>query len=399
MIPVLKLSEVCEKITDGTHHSPPVVQEGVPYITAKHVKEGELRFFDKPWYVSKKDHAEIYARCDPKKGDVLYIKDGATTGIAAVNEYDFPFSMLSSVALLRPIEGACDPNYLTRWLNSPIAKDGFIRRMGGAAIKRLTLAKIKQFQIPLPPLSEQKRIAWILDAADGLRAKRRAALAQLDTLLQSTFLDLFGDPVTNPKGWEMLELVEFCESKSDMKCGPFGTQLQVHEFKKEGVPLWGIRHVNSGFEKTTVEFVSKTKAKELEQYSLKAGDIVMTRKGTIGNCHVYPSTLPAGIMHSDLLRLRVSLEKCDPVFLSFQFMLSSRIKRQIALMSPGAVMPGINVSKLKRLSVENPPLDLQRRFATIVESVERQKARHREHLAQLDTLFASLQQRAFKGEL
>jgi type I restriction enzyme S subunit len=93
---IKNLSEVCSKITDGTHHSPPVCDSGIPYITAKHLKKDGLKFFELPWFISPEHHAEIFARCDPRPGDVLYIKDGATTGIAAVNRYDFEFSMLSS---------------------------------------------------------------------------------------------------------------------------------------------------------------------------------------------------------------------------------------------------------------------------------------------------------------
>ena len=145
------------------------------------------------------------------------------------------------------------------------------------------------------------------------------------------------------------------------------TQLQQHEFTKDGVPLWGIKHVNSGFSFPTDEFVTSEKAKKLASYSLIAGDLVMTRKGTIGNCHIYPTAFDDGITHSDLLRLRVSPDRANSQFICSQFGYSRKIQRQLEMMSPGAVMPGINVGKLKNLMVEAPPLDLQRRFATIVE--------------------------------
>ena len=213
------------------------------------------------------------------------------------------------------------------------------------------------------------------------------------------FLDLFGDPVTNPKGWEELAVADLCENSEDVRCGPFGTQLHQHEFTRSGVPLWGIKHVNAGFAFQTDEFVSDMKAASLAQYSVIPGDLVMTRKGTIGNCHVYPSSLEPGIMHSDLLRLRLSPVEADVQFICSQLAYSRYIQRQLEFMSPGAVMPGINVTKLKKLQVETPPLDLQHHFAQIVESVEHQKATQRAHLAELDTLFASLQASAFQGDL
>jgi len=284
-----------------------------------------------------------------------------------------------------------------------VKTDVFIQKMidvaTGANYPAVSDAKVRASTIPLPLLPEQKRIAEILDAADALRAKRRESLAQLDTLLQSTFLDMFGDPVTNPMGWDELAVGDLCESQDDVRCGPFGTQLQRHEFTDSGIPLWGIKHVNAGFSYPTDEFITREKAKKLTQYSIIPGDLVMTRKGTIGNCHIYPSSLDPGVMHSDLLRLRVSPTKTDAQFISSQFTYSRRIQQQLELMSPGAVMPGINVTKLKKLKVETPPLKLQRRFAAIVEAIEQQKARHRAQLAELDTLFASLQQRAFRGDL
>jgi type I restriction enzyme S subunit len=295
-----------------------------------------------------------------------------------------------------------DPRYVD-WL---LAGDPIRLRYDAisfGAVPRRRRAKVSDFlaiDIPEPPpLAEQKRIAAILDAADALRAKRRESLAQLDTLLQSTFLEMFGDPVTNPKGWEELSISELCDSPEDVRCGPFGTQLQQHEFTTSGVPLWGIKHVNTGFSFTTNEFISEEKARQLNAYRIMPGDLVMTRKGTIGNCCIYPDHLSSGVMHSDLLRLRISEKRANNQFISFQFAYSRKIQRQLELMSPGAVMPGINVSKLKKLNIECPPLDLQQRFATIVESIERQKTRLRAHLAELDGLFASLQSRAFNGQL
>jgi type I restriction enzyme, S subunit len=151
----VKLKDVCERITDGTHHSPPSQEKGVPYITAKHLKNTGLDFFSNPTYISIEDHQKIYSRCSPKKGDVLYIKDGATTGLAAVNNYDFEFSMLSSLALIKPLKDRLNNLYLKYWLNAPHVKTYLTRTMSGAAIKRFTLTKIKAFMLPLPPLNLQ----------------------------------------------------------------------------------------------------------------------------------------------------------------------------------------------------------------------------------------------------
>ncbi|WP_066380407.1 restriction endonuclease subunit S [Anabaena sp. CA = ATCC 33047] len=149
-----KLSDVCDKITDGTHHSPPTLNKGIPYITAKHLKVYGLDFFSDPWFVSEEDHKKIYTRCNPEQGDVLYIKDGVTTGIAAINNYDFEFSMLSSLALLK-VGKAIISEYLCDWLNNESVRTSHLKNVAGAAITRLTLTKIKDFYIPVPPLTLQ----------------------------------------------------------------------------------------------------------------------------------------------------------------------------------------------------------------------------------------------------
>ncbi|ELX04647.1 restriction endonuclease subunit S [Acinetobacter baumannii] len=150
-----KIKQVLTKLTDGTHHSPPAMDEGIPYITAKHIKEGFIDFYSKPTFVSIEDHKAIYSRCDPIQGDVLYIKDGATTGIASINYFDFEFSLLSSVALLRPNPKLLTSDYLESWLNHKTVKQNILQNMGGAAIKRLTLAKIKDLDILVPNLENQ----------------------------------------------------------------------------------------------------------------------------------------------------------------------------------------------------------------------------------------------------
>lgn len=183
--PFYTLGTVCEKISDGTHHSPAIQPNGVPYITAKHLKAYGLDFHADPWFVSMEDHQTIYSRCDPKPNDVLYIKDGATSGLAAINNYDFEFSMLSSLALLRPNKKLISACYLCHWLNNNEVRKKLIGEMAGAAIRRLTLSKIKAFRLPVPPLPLQQTFATRIASIEALKATHRRALAALDALFAS----------------------------------------------------------------------------------------------------------------------------------------------------------------------------------------------------------------------
>jgi type I restriction enzyme S subunit len=125
----------------------------------------------------------------------------------------------------------------------------------------------------------------------------------------------------------------------------------------------------------------------------------MTRKGTIGNCAVYPDNFPLGIMHSDLLRLRVNQQLCESAFLAHQLHYSQAVGQQLELISGGAVMPGINVTKLKHLEVLVPPITIQREFTHRSDSIKKLKRSYKDSLAEYDSLFASLLQRAFRGKL
>jgi type I restriction enzyme S subunit len=201
------------------------------------------------------------------------------------------------------------------------------------------------------------------------------------------------------KGWQMCALSELCESPDDIRCGPFGTQLQRSEYQASGVPLWNIKHVNSHFALPANEFLTKAKAADLSNYSLLSGDIVMTRKATVGNCSVYPSHLDLGIMHSDLLRVRVSRASCTPDFLSFALAFSAEVKHQVNSVSAGATTKGINVSMLKGIAIHVPPLPLQEDFAQRMTEIRALEASQAASRQRMEALFQSLLHRAFNGEL
>jgi type I restriction enzyme S subunit len=390
-LPVLSLDEVCLKITDGTHHSPPIAPSGIPYVTAKHVKPEGLTFFEDPWFVSEADHAAIYSRCDPKKGDVLYIKDGATTGIAALNNYDFPFSMLSSVALLRPKPHLCEPRFLCWWLNSPLSKEKFIGQMGGAAIKRLTLSKIKRFEIPLPPLAEQRRIAEVLDRAEALRAKRRAALAQLDSLTQSLFLDLFGDPVMNRKGFPVFRMGDVCDVRD-------GTHDSPKYVSEGGYPLVTSKNLSGGFvDLSDVNLISEADYIQINKRSkVDRGDIIMPMIGTIGSPVLVEDEPRFAIKNVALIKFT----EASPSPILVRHLLScSYFDHIVGQKNRGGTQKFVSLGDLRSFPLPLPPIALQREFARRVTAVEALKTAQRASLAELDALFATLQHRAFKGEL
>jgi type I restriction enzyme M protein len=216
--PRVRLGDVCERIMDGTHFSPKSYEQGdYRYITAKNIKEWGLAL-DDVTYLSKSDHDEIYRRCPVRKGDVLYIKDGATTGIATINPLNEEFSLLSSVAVLRGKEGVLDNRFLAHYLNSPRGKSRMLGMVSGVAITRLTLTKINDAEIHLPPLNIQKEIVAEIEGYQNVIDGARAVL------------DNYRPHIPIHPDWPKLELGSLAENldarripitKGDRKEGPF----------------------------------------------------------------------------------------------------------------------------------------------------------------------------------
>ena len=240
-------------------------------------------------------------------------------------------------------------------------------------------------KFPLLPLAEQKRIAGILDAADALRAKRRESLAQLDTFLQSTFLDMFGDPVTNPMGWKLNALDE------------------VGEVQTGATPPSKLEGMFDG----EVPFVTPSALRETWIESCRtvteagAGKSRTVRRGATLVCCIGATIGKMG-KASDFSAFNQQINAVawgDRVADDFGLEVMRFFKQQIATAGASTTLPILKKSLFQRISVPVPPLAEQRRFAAIVESIEQQKATQRTHLAELDTLFASVQSRAFRGDL
>ena len=338
-----------------------------------------------------------------KRGDVLVAKitpcfENGKMAFADNLAHELGFGT-TEFHVFRPSERITGP-YLFNFLRAPyVRKAGAMKMKGAAGQRRVPADFFAALRIPLPPLDEQKRIAGILDAADALRAKRREALAQLDTLLQSTFLDMFGELTGN--GWEMVTVEDVARNKNNaIRTGPFGSQLLHSEFVSEGIRVLGIDNaVANVFRKGEPRFITPQKYELLRRFTVRPGDVLITIMGTCGRCAVVPEDVGVAINTKHLCCITLDREKCLPGFMHAYFLEHPLARRYLERSAKGAIMAGLNMGIIKALPIPVPPLDLQHRFAAIVESVEQQKASQRAHLAELDTLFASLQSRAFRGDL
>ena len=255
--------------------------------------------------------------------------------------------------------------------------------------------RIAEIEIPLPSLEEQRRIAALLDKVSDLIAKRRAQLDKLDLLVKARFVEMFGDLAAPECPHKKCKLVETCVSSDDIKCGPFGTQLSKEEYQDHGVAVWEIPQINSYFTTQPTHFLTVEKAEQLKAYSIIPGDIAMSRKGNVGRCALFPDNFDSGIIHSDVLRIRVDKQQVNPCFMMYQLHFSGAVQRQIEVVSSGAIMAGVNVTKLKHIEIHLPDFDLQQQFAHFVGEVDRVKYSINNSLEKLETLKKALMQQYF----
>ena len=385
------IDEACLLVTDGTHYTPPDVGQGIPFLTVKDFSnDGHVDLVGCSHITEDEFEKAERGNSAPKPGDVLFSKDG-TVGKVYVVDTGETFAVLSSLAILRPDASRLDASYFGWVLKADSCLDQASRSKTGSAIRRIILKDLKRVRFPLPPLAEQKRIARILDAADAFRAKRREALAQLDNLLQSTFLDMFGDPVTNPLGWKVVivgDEIAFLTS---------GSRGWAKYYAKDGDTFIRIQNLKDGqLDLGDIAFVRAPESAEAKRTAVKPGDVLLSITADLGRTAVVPRGIAKAHINQHLAILRFT--SMNPVFVSYQ-LASSGGQAQFDRLNREGVKAGLNFNDVKSIRLTNPPLNLQSRFAAIAESVERQKASQRAHLAELDTLFASLQSRAFRGNL
>ncbi len=310
-------------------------------------------------------------------GSVTYAPDGG-----------WPIDTAFYIERLKP--NALDLRYLFYALGQCHLEDRVIT----TSIPGLSRDDIYSARIPLPPLPEQRRIAAILDKADAVRRKRQHTLALADQFLRSAFLDLFGDPVTNPKGWPVESFEECCEA---IFKGAF--DLKAASYRNEGIPFIRIADIQDRtIDLSNAVFIDEETHEKYGRSELTPGDIVFSKVGTIDRIAAIPKTIPRCNCSQNNVGARLKPDLLQVEF-ALALLTTSAILNQIRAGSKKAVQDKLVLSELRRLSVILPPAENQHRFTSIVEFVERQRAYQRAHLAKLDALFASLQQRAFRGKL
>lgn len=318
------------------------------------------------------------------KHTVLIAMYGATIGATAILPTEA--STNQACAAFLPSDRVSS-EYLYYFLYSHKTK---IISLGvGGAQPNISATILKQIEIPLPPLDEQKRIAEELDKISGLIAKRKSQLEKLDLLVKAKFVEIFGDPVTNPMGWKKENL----SSLSEIKIGPFGSLLHKEDYVSNAHPLVNPSHIDNG--NIAIDnglTVSNEKYCELAPYHLKIGDIVLGRRGEMGRCAVV--TNKGLLCGTGSLIIRPN-KVINPYILQ-KIIAFPTFRKNIENMAVGVTMQNLNVPIVSNFQIPLYPMELQLIYIKLNSQTEQTKIKLQKGLEQLETLYKARMQEYFK---
>ena len=339
---------------------------------------------------------------DDKKGveavseDVLIAWDGANAGTIGYGKNGFIGSTIARLRI-KPESKLFTP-FLGLYLKSQF--DYLRKTATGATIPHINRKALESIPLPKIELNDQIRIAHLLGKVEGLIAQRKQHLQQLDDLMKSVFLEMFGDPIKNPHDFPVRKLSDFyINPKEGTKCGPFGSALKKDEYVDSGIPVWNMDNIDPTGRMLPPfrMWITSEKFKELSSYSVIDGDIIISRAGTVGKMCVAKMNGEAAIISTNLIRLRLG-DKLRPLHVvSLMTYCKGRIGR--LKVGPDGAFTHMNTWILDKLEFPYPPTELQDQFASIVEKVESLKSRYQQSLNDLESLYGALSQQAFKGEL
>ncbi|MDH5913640.1 restriction endonuclease subunit S [Vibrio splendidus] len=377
-------------IRDGTHDSPKPVEVGIPLVTSKNLKNGKIDF-STCTNISAEDHEQISKRSAVDDGDILYAMIG-TIGNPVIVQGDKDFS-IKNVALFKFSKSQVFNRFFYHLLGSSLITQQFKKNARGGTQKFVSLGNIRALQIPLPPLDEQKRIAAILDKADTIRQKRKQAIDLADEFLRSVFLDMFGDPVTNPKRWQEYVLKDITNIRSGVAKGK-----KVSLDDSVTLPYMRVANVQDGYLDLSEIKQIVVSEKDANKCKLEKGDVLLTEGGDpdkLGRGYVWNNEIESCIHQNHIFSVRIDNHNfVHPHFLSAQI---SSQRGKLYFLKVGKQTTGIatiNKTVLSDFVVFIPPLELQKKYVAIKNKLDDFKRK-----CEFDdlTLFRSISHKTFSG--
>lgn len=384
------IEQITENVMDYRGKTPPKSKEGIKLITAKVIKDGYILDGNHE-YISEETYKLWMTRGFPQKGDIL-ITTEAPLGEVALLRTSERVALAQRVILLRGKPNVIDPTYYLYALKTPFVQSQLLTRAASTTVLGIKQSELLQVQIPYLRLAEQKRIAAIAQKADRLRRTRRYALQLSDTYLRSVFLEMFGDPATNPQKWETGTLGDVIISAKD---GPHVSPT----YSDSGIPFLSTRNVRKGqIIWEDLKFISPEDVKEhWKKCKPEPGDILYTKGGTTGLAKAVDFDTEIAVwVHIAVLKLKH--ERVNPAWLE-NMLNSDFCYQQCQELTFGIVNRDLGLQRMPRIKIYIPPLPLQEKFAQIAQKFDRLRTQQREAERQAEHLFQTLLHRVFRGEL
>ena len=383
-----KLSDVCSGITDGSHNPPAGISNSdYLMLSSKNIFDDEITF-DDPRYLSEEQFAVEHKRTGIKPGDVLMTIVGTVGRTAIVSKGMLPITLQRSVAVLHPLNDICLSRYLMYALRSK--RKFFESEAHGVAQKGIYLKQLSNVVISVPELEKQEETIRILDCVQSVIKKRHEELDKYDELIKARFVEMFGDPVSNEKGWPTKSLLSMgsCKNGMNFHYDDFGVEINclgVGDFKDYSI-----------IDNTATLPTVSLKEMPSSEYLLQDDDIVFVRsngnKKMVGrSVAVYPGTVPTTFSGFCIRFRRNDVSVITPYLLR---VLKAESMRQ-KMYGRGANIQNLNQQTLSSLDIPVPPKAMQEQFATFVAQVDKSKATVQAALNKAQLLFDSLMQQYF----
>jgi type I restriction enzyme S subunit len=303
-------------------------------------------------------------------------------------------------SIFRPNPGI-NPKYMKYFFQSKIYKNRVLKVSTATNINNLKKVDIDNIQMPLLSDKDEQTYIPLLERAEQLREKRQKANEETNTIIQSIFYDMFGDPGKNSKKWELKTLPDLVRNtKNSIKRGPFGGSLTKSMFVDKGYLVYEQYHaINDDFSMARY-FIDERKYNEMEMFKVLPGDLLISCSGvTLGRIAEVPMNALPGIINQALLKLTLDQDKANNTYFKTLFR-SPYTQKMIFGVSRGSGIPNFpSMSVIKALKFPTPPIELQNEFAERVKKIESLREKQKKSTEEINTLFDALMQKAFKGEL
>jgi type I restriction enzyme S subunit len=387
------VAEIVKGVTFSKDDGSLIPEEGrLPVIRAGSIQHALLVDEGQIWVPKDKIKENQLIR----KNDIVMCTSSGSAHLvgkcAKANE-DWAGSFGAFCAGIRTDESLCSSSFLYYFLCSPKFRN-WSGTSSGANIKNIRTSELAKFKIPLPPLETQKQIAAVLEKADQLRKDCKQMEQELNSLAQSVFIDMFGDPVTNPKGWRTEKLVNLIDSERGVSYGVVQRGLQADE----GVPLVRISDfTNNFFNASNLVKCEKEISDKYSRTILKGGELLISIRGTVGRVAIVPDSAKEWNVSREVAIIP-TLDKSKNYFL-YDLLLSAPIQREILGQVKGVAQSGINLSDLRELPIIQPSEKVLKDYQEKIGARDVIKQALINKRIETEELFDSLMQKAFKGEL